>query len=154
VSFEIIGEITQVETIATGTGIREIARLRRRYGRARWRKRKGAAEVHLESGEIVRAEIHCMRRQELESGNSRSSGFSRHLMPKVSKKLVICLDNSGYEVSLERRKIYVAIPDPRAERLGQIRIVDESGEDYLYPEKNFVPADLPQATRRAVLQAT
>jgi hypothetical protein len=75
-------------------------------------------------------------------------------MPKVSKKLVICLDNSGYEVSLERRKIYVAIPDPRAERLGQIRIVDESGEDYLYPEKSFVPADLPQATRRAVLQAT
>jgi hypothetical protein len=58
VSFEIIGEITQVETIASGTGIREIARLRRRYGRGRWRKRKGAAEVHLESGEIVRAEIH------------------------------------------------------------------------------------------------
>ena len=77
-------------------------------------------------------------------------------MPKVSKKLVICLDNSGYEVSLERRKIYVAIPDPRAERLGQIRIVDESGEDYLYPEKELrtrrsVPT---QATRRAVLQAT
>jgi len=75
-------------------------------------------------------------------------------MPKVLKKLVICLDNSGYEVSLERRKIYVAISDPRAQRLGQIRVVDESGEDYLYPEKNFVSADLPQATRRAVLEAT
>ncbi len=75
-------------------------------------------------------------------------------MPKASKKLVICLDNSGYEVSLERRKIYVAIRDPRAERLGQIRTIDESGEDYLYPEARFVPADLPQATRRAVLQAT
>jgi hypothetical protein len=74
-------------------------------------------------------------------------------MPRASKKLVICLDNSGYEVSLERRKIYVAIPDPQAERLGQIRIIDESGEDYLYPEKNFVLADLPQSTRRAVLQA-
>jgi hypothetical protein len=73
-------------------------------------------------------------------------------MPKASKKLVICLDNSGYEVSLERRKIYVAIPDPQAERLGQIRIIDESGEDYLYPERNFVLADLPQSTRRAVLQ--
>jgi hypothetical protein len=74
-------------------------------------------------------------------------------MPRASKKLMICLDNSGYEVSLERRKIYVAIPDPQAERLGQIRIIDESGEDYLYPEKNFVLADLPQSTRRAVLQA-
>jgi len=58
VSFEIIGEITEAETIAKGSGIREIARLRRRYGRGRWRKRKGVADVHLESGEIVRAEIH------------------------------------------------------------------------------------------------
>jgi hypothetical protein len=74
-------------------------------------------------------------------------------MPRASKKLVICLDNAGYEVSLERRKIYISIPDPQAERLGQIRIIDESGEDYLYPEKNFVPADLPRSTRRAVLQA-
>ncbi len=74
-------------------------------------------------------------------------------MARTSKKLVICVDNSGYEVSLERRKIYVAIPDPKAHRLGQIRVVDESGEDYLYPEKNFVPADLPLTTRRAVLQS-
>jgi hypothetical protein len=74
-------------------------------------------------------------------------------MARASKKLVICLDNSGYEVSLERRKIYVSIPDAKAQRLGQIRIVDESGEDYLYPEKNFVLADLPLTTRRAVLQA-
>jgi hypothetical protein len=56
--FEILGEIENSETIATGSGIREIARLRRRYGRGRWRKRKGFAEVHLDSGEIVRAEIH------------------------------------------------------------------------------------------------
>jgi hypothetical protein len=76
------------------------------------------------------------------------------LMPKASKMLVMYLDNTGYEVSLERRKIYVAIPDPRVERLGQIQIIDESGEDYLYPERNSVPADLPRSTRRAVLQAT
>jgi hypothetical protein len=67
---------------------------------------------------------------------------------------VICLDNFGYEGSLERRKIYVAISDPRAERVGQIRVIDESGEDCVYPAKNFVLADLPQSTRRAVLQAT
>ena len=85
--------------------------------------------------------------------SSRSSAFSdRQTMARASKRLVICLENAGYEVSLERRKIYVAIQDARAARFGQIRVIDESGEDYLYPEKNFVVADLPQATRRAVLQ--
>jgi hypothetical protein len=71
----------------------------------------------------------------------------------ASRRLVICLDNSGYEVSLERRKIYVALPDAGAARNGRIRVVDESGEDYLYPEERFVEAELPQATRRAVMQA-
>lgn len=74
-------------------------------------------------------------------------------MASTSKRLFICLDNSGYEVSLERLKIYIALPDAKAERLGQLRIVDESGEDYLYPTERFVAAELPQSTRRAVLQA-
>jgi hypothetical protein len=74
-------------------------------------------------------------------------------MAKATKQLVICLDNEGYEVSLERRKIYVSIPDVRAEKLGQIRVIDESGEDYLYPKDSFVKATLPQTVRRAVLQA-
>ena len=56
--FEILGEISEVETIATGNGIREIARLRKRYGRGRWRKRKGTAEIRLAGGEIVAAELH------------------------------------------------------------------------------------------------
>ena len=55
--FRILGELTDVETIATGSGIREIARLRKRYGRGRWRKRKGVAEIGLPSGEIVSAEF-------------------------------------------------------------------------------------------------
>jgi hypothetical protein len=57
-AFEIVGEISGVETIATSSGIRELARLRKRYGRARWRKRKGFAEVCLSSGDIVQAEVH------------------------------------------------------------------------------------------------
>ena len=56
--FRIIGETTDVETIATGSGIRELARLRRRYGRARWRKRKGRAQVELAGGVIRLAEVH------------------------------------------------------------------------------------------------
>jgi len=58
VYFEIVGEIAAVETIATGSGIRELVRLRKRYGRGRWRKRKGVARVRLEGGEIVLAEVH------------------------------------------------------------------------------------------------
>ncbi len=56
--FEILGEISQVETFATGTGIREIARLRKLYGRGRWRKRKGVARIRLAGGLVHLAEIH------------------------------------------------------------------------------------------------
>ena len=70
-----------------------------------------------------------------------------------SARLVICVDNTGYEVSLERRKIYIAMTDAKAHKLGQVRVVDESGEDYLYPAEMFVEAELPQSVRRAVMQA-
>ena len=69
-------------------------------------------------------------------------------MARAKKRLFICLDNSGYEVSLERRKIYVALDDARAERLNHLRIVDESRDDYLYPMERFVAADLPQRERQ------
>jgi hypothetical protein len=56
--FEIVGEITIIETIAAGTGVRDRARLRRQYGRGRWRKLKGVARVRLLSGRIRLAEVH------------------------------------------------------------------------------------------------
>jgi hypothetical protein len=56
--FEIIGEVTEVETIAVGSSIRELARLRRQFGRGRWRKMKGVAAVRLPSGRIRRVELH------------------------------------------------------------------------------------------------
>ena len=56
--FRIVGDVTDVETIATGSGIRELPRLRRRYGRGRWRKRKGVAQVELEDGAVRLAELH------------------------------------------------------------------------------------------------
>ena len=70
-----------------------------------------------------------------------------------AKRLVICLDNSGYELALEKRKVYVALPDAKAARLGHIRIVDESGEDYLFPKEYFAPVDFPRSLRRAIMQA-
>jgi hypothetical protein len=57
-SFEIVGDITQVETIATGRRIRDLTRLRRFYGRGQWRKLKGVALVRLRSGALRRAELH------------------------------------------------------------------------------------------------
>ncbi|HKZ79023.1 MAG TPA: hypothetical protein VJ124_12025 [Pyrinomonadaceae bacterium] len=58
IDFEIVSEITNVETVATGTGVRDRARLRKQYGRGRWRKVKGIAMVRLPSGRIRLAEIH------------------------------------------------------------------------------------------------
>jgi hypothetical protein len=70
-----------------------------------------------------------------------------------SKQLVVCIDNDGYAASLERRKIYVALRDPAAEKHGLLRVVDESGDYYLYPKMFFRTIALPQAIRKAVLAA-
>jgi hypothetical protein len=70
-----------------------------------------------------------------------------------SKQLVVCVDNEGYTASLEKRKIYVALRDSAAEKHGLLRVIDESGEDYLYPKGYFRVIALPQAVRKAVLDA-
>jgi hypothetical protein len=74
-------------------------------------------------------------------------------MRTTAKQFVVCLKNRGYEVSLERRKIYQILPDPEAAKHDQFRVIDESGEDYLYPQGLFAPIELPQPIRRAVLAA-
>jgi len=76
----------------------------------------------------------------------------RKTMAKAqSKQLVVCIDNDGYAASLERRKIYVALRDAAAEKHGLLRVIDESGDDYLYPKVFFRTIALPQALRKAVL---
>jgi hypothetical protein len=74
-------------------------------------------------------------------------------MARKSNGLVVCVKNDGYTVSLERRKLYLALADAQAAKHGQLRIVDESGEDYLYPQEFFVAVELPQSLRRRLLQA-
>jgi hypothetical protein len=71
----------------------------------------------------------------------------------VRRRLVVCVKNEGFEASLERRKIYVSIADELAQSRKLIRVIDESGDDYLYSLKMFVPISLPQPVRRAVLTA-
>ena len=68
-------------------------------------------------------------------------------------KFVICIANQDYPVSLEKRKIYEVVPDPEAEEIGHIRVIDESGEDYLYPATCFIDAHLPKDVQAAIVKA-
>lgn len=68
-------------------------------------------------------------------------------------RFAVCIDNEGYRASLELRKIYLVLPDKKAAKHSLSRVVDESGEDYLYPERFFVPIRLPQALKEAFLHA-
>jgi hypothetical protein len=70
-------------------------------------------------------------------------------MPKrIKPKFAVCVDNSGYLASLELHKVYRVLPDPAAERDGDLRVVDESGEDYLFSAGRFLIVDFPEQTRR------
>jgi hypothetical protein len=70
-----------------------------------------------------------------------------------AKDLVVCVGNDGYPASLEKRKLYVALRDADAEKHGLLRIIDESGDDYLYPKTLFRSIALPLSVKRAVLAA-
>ncbi|MEW6352517.1 MAG: hypothetical protein AB1646_26010 [Thermodesulfobacteriota bacterium] len=68
-------------------------------------------------------------------------------------RFAVCVDNAEYPASLEVHKIYRVVPDQDAERDGDLRIVDESGEDYLYPGKYFVTMDLPEETQLVLTES-
>ena len=68
-------------------------------------------------------------------------------------RFVICIRNEDSE-DLELRKIYQVLPDEVAATDGYLRVIEESGEDYLYPEQYFIPVELPQATEKAILSAS
>ena len=77
-------------------------------------------------------------------------------MPKpklATSRFLICVENKGYKASLEKRKIYIALPDTVALKHGQVRVIDESGEDYLYPKSLFLPITVPASLRKAILEA-
>lgn len=65
----------------------------------------------------------------------------------------ICVHHGNYEASLELRKLYEVLSDPEAEEMGQIRVIDESGEDYLYPKDFFVSIELPEVVETQILHA-
>lgn len=73
---------------------------------------------------------------------------------KSKSPFVVCVDNSGYVASLELHKIYRSVPDQDAESDGDIRVVDESGEDYLYSKERFIPIEVPTALRKSLAHAS
>lgn len=86
---------------------------------------------------ITSAKAHCRSRDEV--------------LGTAMNKFAICVSNEGHEVSLERRKVYEVIGDEKASEYGLIRVIDESGEDYLYPSDFFVRIDLPEIVQEAMV---
>ena len=75
-------------------------------------------------------------------------------MKRTKKHFVVCINNKGYPASLEIRKLYQAIPDERAAKVRQVRVIDELGEDYLCLETYFAAVRLLQAAEKALLRAS
>jgi hypothetical protein len=92
-------------------------------------------------------------------GSKKSNGsatwINRMQHPKhIPPQFAVCINNTDYSASLELHKIYQVLPDEEAARDGDIRVIDESGEDYLYPASFFVVIEVPQAVERAILHAS
>ena len=71
-----------------------------------------------------------------------------------SKEFVVCINNEDYPASLELHKIYRVVPDKDAAGVNDIRVIDESGEDYIYPASYFVTIKLPEAVEKFLLSAS
>ena len=68
----------------------------------------------------------------------------------MSHHFAMCLRNTDYEASLEPRKLYKVLPDANAEKQAMIRVIDESGEDYLYPADWFIRMPLPESIEQKI----
>lgn len=91
------------------------------------------------------------------SAGRRSSAGDMSTKPRKPRRrpaarFVVCIENSGYPASLELHKIYRIVPDADAARDGDVRVIDESGEDYLYPAEWFAAVDLPRRVRSSLLR--
>jgi hypothetical protein len=96
-----------------------------------------------------------MKHTGLVGKNSRRKGTSTRVRkPSGARRFVVCVRNDGYEASLERNKIYLVLPDAAAAEHGQLRVVDESGEDYLFSADRFLAIEVPAAVRAALVKAS
>jgi len=133
--FEIFGEIDSIKTIAQGNGIRALALSRTRHGVGNWQKKKGIVQVKLPDSSIALAEA---RRQ----GECQDNG--------VTMSFGVCTTREGYRDlstdGLTLGRLYeVQVP---VDDYGMIRVVDDSGEEYLYPRDFFEAVEVQQQTAK------
>jgi hypothetical protein len=97
-----------------------------------------------------------MKRMASVRKNSSAKGTSTRSRRPIAtgRRFAVCVRNEGYEASLERNKIYAVLPDEEAERDGDLRVVDESGEDYLFSADRFVAIQVPAAVRTSLLKGS
>ena len=94
-----------------------------------------------------------MKRMASTKKNSSASATSTKSRASA-RRFAVCVRNEGYEASLELNKIYAVLPDEDAERDGNVRVVDESGEDYLFSADRFVAIEVPAAVKASLLKAS
>lgn len=149
-SFEIVGNIKNREVIAQGRGIRDLSELKSRYGDGNWRKCKGEATIELPDGRIRRAELHWYEAHGIGKRRikrKRYYGLMRALeTTSRAANIVICVRNEGYELDFKPWHVYEVIPDETLE-ISDLRVIDETGEDYIYPASYFVSASEIERSR-------
>jgi hypothetical protein len=84
------------------------------------------------------------------SSNARNISMRPRKSAQSLRRFAVCVRNEGYEASLERNKIYVVLPDDDVEQAGDLRIIDESGEDYIFSADRFVAIDVPPAVKASL----
>ena len=102
----------------------------------------------------IKANCTGMRRTALAEKKSKSNGYSPKKKGPAGSHYVVCVKNEDYPASLELHKIYRLRSDVAAIKLGMLRVVDESGEDYLYPEDHFIAIKLTPSVERALRSAS
>ena len=138
-----------------GRGIRTLKTLRKQHGGRRWRKLKGNARVRLASGSIRLAEMHWYEAHGVGQTGWKIKQFGPMTMKRQRPqgRFVLCVRNDGSE-DLEPRKVYQVLQDREANREGYLRVLDESGEDYLYPAEYFVAVKLPASVLEQFVSAS
>jgi hypothetical protein len=126
VKFDVVGGIEQVETIAAGPSTP-----------SEWKNSSGRATL--------------VRGPRDRQAGLQDQGLLGQAMKRAVKQFALCLENAGNEASLILGKVYRILPDARAAKDDLVRIVDESGDDYLFDKAQFVFVDFPQAVRKKIL---
>ena len=88
------------------------------------------------------------------NSSAKSTSTRTRKSASAGRQFAVCVDNGGYEASLERNKIYVVLSDKTAEKDGDLRVIDESGEDYLFSADRFVAIEVPSAVKASLLKAS